>query len=60
LGADIGWTFKLLLVNLHPIPLAAAVLGGYGIAYFGVTFALGMTEASTMIEKVLRLLKVVK
>lgn len=58
LGADVGWTFKLLLVNLHPIPLAAVVLSSYGIAYFGVTLALGMTESSAVIGKVLRLLKV--
>ncbi|MDQ2936512.1 MAG: murein biosynthesis integral membrane protein MurJ [Acidobacteriota bacterium] len=60
LGADVGWTFKLLLVNLHPIPLAGVVLGGYGIAYFGVTLALGMTESSAVIGKILRLLKVAK
>jgi putative peptidoglycan lipid II flippase len=60
LGADVGWTFKLLLVNLHPIPLAAVVLSGYGMAYFGVTFALGIPESSAVIGKVLRLLKVAK
>jgi len=60
IAADIGWTFKLLLVNLHPIPLAAVVLGSYGTAYFGVTFALGISEAGAMIGKVARLLRFAK
>jgi putative peptidoglycan lipid II flippase len=52
LAADIGWTFKLLLGNLHPIPLAAVVLSGYGIAYFGVSSALEVSEARAVIGKV--------
>lgn len=55
LAADIGWTFKLLLGNLHPIPLAAVVLGSYGVAYFGVTSALEISEARVVIHKVARL-----
>lgn len=57
IGADVGWTLKLLLVNLHPIPLAAVVLGSYGVAYFSVTFALGMSEARSVISRILRLSK---
>ncbi len=58
LAADIGWAFKLLLGELHPIPLAAVVLGGYGVAYFGVTFALELSESRAVISKILRLLKI--
>jgi len=36
----IGWGLKLLVGNLHPIPLAAVVLGGYGVTYFAITSAL--------------------
>jgi putative peptidoglycan lipid II flippase len=57
LSAGIGWAFKLLLGPLHPVPLAIVVLGSYGIAYFGLTYALGITEARSVLGKVFRLLK---
>jgi putative peptidoglycan lipid II flippase len=57
LAADIGWALKLTMPNLHPIPLAAIVLGVYGISYFGVTFTLDISESRTVFGKVLRLLK---
>jgi putative peptidoglycan lipid II flippase len=60
LAADIAWTFKLLLPELHPIPLAAVVLGGYGIAYFGVASALDISEARTVFAKAGRLLKFIR
>jgi putative peptidoglycan lipid II flippase len=60
LAADIGWTFKLLLGDLHPIPLAAVVLGGYGAAYFGVTFALELSESRAVINRAFRLLRLGK
>lgn len=56
-SAGIGWTFKLLLGELHPIPLAAIVLGGYGVAYFGVTYILGIAEAKAVVSRATRLLK---
>src|SRR6202040_245589 len=37
LAADVGWALKLTLPHLHPIPLAAVVLGIYGVSYFAVT-----------------------
>jgi putative peptidoglycan lipid II flippase len=60
LAADVGWTFKLLLGDLHPIPLAAVVLGGYGVAYFGVTFALELSESRAVINRAFRLLRLGK
>jgi putative peptidoglycan lipid II flippase len=60
LAADIGWTFKLLLPELHPIPQAAVVLGSYGVAYFGVTYILGMSEARAVIGKTRRFLRFAK
>lgn len=58
LAADIGWTFKLLLSEMHPIPLAAVVLGGYGVAYFGVTFLLELSESRAVIGKIFRVLRI--
>ena len=55
LAADVGWTFKLLLGELHPIPLAAVVLGGYGVAYFAVAFFLELSESQVVIGRVFRL-----
>ncbi|MFN2491341.1 MAG: murein biosynthesis integral membrane protein MurJ [Pyrinomonadaceae bacterium] len=57
LAADVGWAFKLWMVNLHPIPLAVVVLGSYGVTYFGITFALGISESRSVIGRVLRLSK---
>ena len=57
LAADIGWTLKLLLGELHPIPLAAVVLGSYGVAYFAVAFFLGLSESRTVIGKVFKVLR---
>jgi putative peptidoglycan lipid II flippase len=57
LAADIGWAFKLLLGDLHPIPLAAVVLGTYGIAYFGVAYLLSITEARMLVGRIMRRFK---
>ncbi|HEY3040872.1 MAG TPA: murein biosynthesis integral membrane protein MurJ [Pyrinomonadaceae bacterium] len=55
ISAGIGWAFKLLLGSLHPIPLAAAVLGSYGVVYFGLTYFLGMAESRAVIGRIFRL-----
>jgi putative peptidoglycan lipid II flippase len=60
LAADVGWALKVLLSNLHPIPLAAVVLGSYGVSYFAVTFILDITEARPVIGRALRLLRLAK
>jgi len=60
LAADVGWASKLWLGNLGPIPLAAVVLGGYGVAYFAVAFFLGIAEAQSVIGRIGRLLKLTK
>jgi putative peptidoglycan lipid II flippase len=56
-SACIGWAFKLSLGELHPIPLATVVLGGYGVAYFALTYLLGMEEAKAVISRILRVVK---
>jgi putative peptidoglycan lipid II flippase len=59
-GAAVGWGFKLLLGPIHPIPLAAVVLGSYGVTYFAVTYAFHLNEARTVINRGLRFLKLRK
>jgi putative peptidoglycan lipid II flippase len=57
-GAAIGWALKLLLAGLHPIPLAALVLGAYGVSYFAITSAAGLEESRTVIGRVLKILRI--
>jgi putative peptidoglycan lipid II flippase len=60
LAADVGWTLKLTLPHLHPIPLAAVVLGMYGVSYFGVSSLLDISESRRVIVRILRVLKLVR
>ena len=54
-GVVVGWGLKLLILGWHPIPLAVVVLGGYGVTYFGIGYLFGLTEARTIIGRILRL-----
>ena len=60
LAADLSWTLKLVLPRLHPIPLAAVVLGVYGVSYFGLTSLLEISESRALVGKAIRLLKPVR
>ena len=60
LAASIGWGLKLLVGNIHPVPLAAIVLGGYGISYFAVASALGIPASRAIVGRLLRLTKLSK
>jgi putative peptidoglycan lipid II flippase len=55
ISAGIGWGLKLLVAGFQPIPLAAVVLGSYGVSYFGITFALGIPASHDVIGRLLRL-----
>jgi len=55
IGAGVGWGFKLLVGGWHPIPLAIVVLGGYGTTYFAVEFLFGVTQAQTIIRRIIRM-----
>lgn len=57
LGAGAAWALKWALGPLAPIPLAAIVLGGYGVVYFGVTSAAGVSEARAVVARILRLMR---
>ncbi|HEV3141499.1 MAG TPA: murein biosynthesis integral membrane protein MurJ [Vicinamibacterales bacterium] len=45
-GAAVAWGMKLILPTLHPAVAAIAILGPYGVVFFGLTFALRIPEAS--------------
>ena len=55
-AAALAYGVRLLLGRwaLHPIPLAVAVLGCFGAAYFGATLLLGVPEAKAMLRRALR------
>src|SRR5215813_9538330 len=52
IGAGIGLGLKLLVGPMHPLPLAIIVLGAYGVTYFLISSALGVTEARTIIRRI--------
>ena len=47
-GAAVAWGIKLMLPPLHPVVVAIAVLGPFGLTYVGATVALGVPEATDM------------
>jgi putative peptidoglycan lipid II flippase len=53
-GAAVGWGVKLVLPPVHPVIEAVAVLGPYGLTYFGATLGLGIPEASATVRRVVR------
>jgi len=56
-GAGVGWGIKLAIGDRHPVIVAALVLLPYGLIYFAATSALGVTEASAVVQRSLRLLR---
>jgi putative peptidoglycan lipid II flippase len=48
-----GATF-LLPPNLHPVWTALIVLAPYGVAYFGLTYLLGVPQSAAVLKRVLR------
>jgi len=60
IAVAIGWGLKLLVAGWHPIPLAIVVLGGYGVTYFAVGYMFGLTQAQIVINRLLRILRIVR
>ena len=56
LCAAAGWGLKLLTDGLHPIIVAALVLGPYGLLYFAVTSLWGLAEARAVVGRFTRVL----
>jgi putative peptidoglycan lipid II flippase len=50
-AAAIGWVALRYLPAWHPIPLAVAVLGGYGVTYLLAARLLGVQEARTLLVR---------
>ena len=50
-GAAVAWIVKLGLPPLNPVFTAIAVLGAYGLVYFGVTAALRVPEISSVVSR---------
>jgi putative peptidoglycan lipid II flippase len=56
-GAALASGLKWLVAPIHPVPLAAIVLGGYGLTYFAVSHLIGIPEASEVAGRFLRPLR---
>lgn len=52
-SAAVAWAIKIALPAIHPVPLAAIVLGAFGASYMGVAFAVGVPEAASTLRRVL-------
>ena len=51
LAAAAGWLVRAVLPPMHPIPLAALVLGVFAIGYFGLGVVLGVPEARALVRR---------
>ena len=51
-AAAIAWGIKLALPPVHPILRAALILAPFGAVYFGLTLALGVSEARRLLARV--------
>lgn len=51
LGAAAGWAVKLALPPLHPVLTAVAVLGPYGLIYFGVMLVFRVPEMQRLLRR---------
>jgi putative peptidoglycan lipid II flippase len=54
ISAAVAWGVKLVVGTEHPILLALAAFAPYGIAYFAITGAMGLSESRTIIRSILR------
>jgi putative peptidoglycan lipid II flippase len=57
LAAGAAWGIRLLVGERHPAIIAALVLIPYGLLYFGITFAMKLPEAQSLVGRFTRLLK---
>ena len=46
--------------QLHPVPVAALVLGVYGLCYFGMAHLLGVPQAAMVVRRVLGKLRLTR
>ena len=53
-GSAVAWVVKLALPIWHPAIIATAVLGAYGVVFLTATLVLRISEASAVLERVVR------
>jgi len=53
-AAAVGHGVRIAVAGLHPVPMAALVVGAFGVVYFAVARALGLTEARVFVDSILR------
>ena len=58
IAAAIGGAIEIALGSHHPLIVAILVLGPYGVAYFAITYALKVSEATQVIKRGLRVVGV--
>lgn len=51
-GGAAGWAVRLVLPPLHPILAAVAILGAFGVVYFALAAAMGLSEARAFFRRV--------
>jgi putative peptidoglycan lipid II flippase len=54
-GAGVGWAIKLAIGPRHPVIVTSLVLIPYGLIYFAVASALGLSEARAVVGRAFRL-----
>lgn len=53
-AAAAGWGVYLATPISHPVGMAAVVLTAYGLVYFGLTYALKVPQASSLLKRFVR------
>lgn len=53
-SAAVAWGVKLAMGTAHPILLAVAAFAPYGLAYFAITAAMGISESRTILRSIVR------
>ena len=56
-SAAVAWGIRLLVGRVHPIPLAVLVLTPYGLLYFALTSAWGLSESRAVVSRFTRMLR---
>jgi putative peptidoglycan lipid II flippase len=56
-SAAVAWGIRLMLGNVHPIPLAVLVLTPYGLLYFALTSAWRLPESRAIVGRFTRVLR---
>jgi putative peptidoglycan lipid II flippase len=59
-GAAAGWAVRLALESVHRLLLGFLVFAAYGVVYFAVAAALGLSEAQLVRSRLTRLVRPVK